>query len=568
MIVRLSDYMPLARSGDATPAVLEALIACRREKNATLLIDPGVYHFRADDALTREYYVSNNDGGRKAIAFPLIGFDGLTVDGRGAELIFHGSITPFVVDESKNIVIRNLSVDYPRPYYSQARVLASGNGCTDLSFPPDYPCRVENGKIVFFDPNEGWDTARLDHVLVTEFDERRAHRLVYLAYWDNPEKAGFLSGLARLVRAEQLPDGVIRLHGADGHTPGAWWLATHGSRHNPGFVIQKSRDVTLEDITLYHTASMGVVGQLSENITLRRVNTALRPGRLLSVNADATHFVHCTGTVLLEDCHLCHMMDDGGNFHGTYTLVDRILGAKTLVARIQHAQQQGVQIYRPGDVLALVDRSSLRRLAEITVDDVLLINERLIRLTFEEPLPACAQEGLAIENFTRMPEVILRGCEVAWNRPRGFLISTCRRALIENCVFSNMNQAIHLTGDANSWFESGPVRDLTVRNCYFRDSAYTDGPAIRIDPAVVQTEDNYYHGSILNENNLFESDVPRILYARNTESIVFRGNAWRHVRKSAPDQALHDRHADADRLCFRRMDSDSGRRSAAERLSG
>ena len=91
MIVRLSDYMRLCKDGDATPAVLEALLQCRREKNSTLLIDAGEYHFYPQQAMVREYYMSNNDGGRKAIAFPLIGFDGLTVEGGGADFFLSPS---------------------------------------------------------------------------------------------------------------------------------------------------------------------------------------------------------------------------------------------------------------------------------------------------------------------------------------------------------------------------------------------------------------------------------------------------------------------------------------------
>ena len=536
MIVRLSDYMRLCRNGDATPAVLEALLQCRREKNSTLLIDSGEYHFYPQQAIVREYFMSNNDGGRKAIAFPLIGFDGLTVEGGGADFIFHGKISPFVIDACKNVTVRNLSIDYPRPFFSQARILASHDGYTDLRFDEDYPYRVENGKLVFCDPENGWDTADMISYLVTEFDAERGipHRLVYLPYWEHPERAGFLGGLVRNVRAEALEDGVVRLYGEDRHRAGAWWVATHGHRDHPGFFIQNSRNTVLEDVTLYHCAAMGVIGQTSENITLRRVRTALHKGRLVTVNADATHFVHCSGTILLEGCHLCNMLDDAGNFHGNYATVERVIDKCTFVARLMHGQQQGVMIYRPGDVIALVDRDTLARVGEITVSDALMINEKLIRVIGEDALPGCIAEGMAVENFTQMPEVIIRGCEVGWNRPRGFLISTCRRTLIEDCTFANMHHGVHLTGDANSWFESGCVRDLTIRNCRFLGCGYTEGAAVVIDPAIKKRENNYYHGNIVIEDNLFESDVPRFLRAMNAENITVRHNRWRHIEQDLP----------------------------------
>lgn len=534
MIVRLSDYMRLCRNGDATAAAAEALFQCRREKNATLLIEPGTYHFYPDSAMVREYYISNNDGGRKSMAFPLIGFDGLTIEGSGAQLIFHGNISPFVIDACKNVTVRNLSIDYARPFYSQARILASKDGYTDLRFDEAFPWRVEDGKLIFCDPDCGWDTALSDHCLVTEFDreEQIPRRMVYLAYWQHPERAGFLGSLAKAIQAEALEDGTVRLHGVDGHTEGAWWVATNSRRDHPGFFIQNSRSTVLEDITLYHSASMGVIGQTSENITLRRVSTALRNGRLLSVNADATHFVNCSGTILLEDCRLTHMLDDAGNFHGNYATVERVIDAHSMIVRLMHGQQQGVQIYRPGDVIALVDRETLKRIGEITVSNALLINEKLIRITGEDELPDNIAEGLAVENFTQMPEVIIRGCETGYNRPRGFLISTCRRALIENCTFANMHHGVHLTGDANSWFESGCVRDLTIRSCRFLGCGYAGGAAVAITPEIRNRENNYYHGHILIEDNLFESDTPRVLIARNAEDVTLRRNRFHHIEQS------------------------------------
>lgn len=540
MIIRLSDYMRLCRGNDATPAVTEALFQCRREKNSTLLIEPGTYHFYPDYATVREYYISNNDGSRKSIAFPLIGFDGLTVEGGGAQFIFHGNISPFIIDACKNVTVRNLSIDYVRPFFSQARIIASKDGYTDLLFDENFPWRIENGQLVFFDPENGWDTAHLDHYLVTEFDKEQLipRRMVYLAYWQHPERAGFLGGLARSITAEALENSIVRLHGIDGHTEGAWWVATHGRREHPGFLIQSSRNTVLEDITLYHSASMGVIGQISENITLRRVNTALRSGRLLSVNADATHFVHCSGTILLEDCHLTHMLDDAGNFHGNYTTVEQVIDSHTFIVRLMHHQQQGVQIYRPGDVIALVDRETLKRIGEITVSDAQLISEKFIRLTGEDELPHSIAEGLAVENFTQMPEVIIRGCETGYNRPRGFLISTCRRVLIENCTFANMNHGVHLTGDANSWFESGCVRDLTVRSCRFLGCGYAGGAAVAITPSIRERENNYYHGHILIEDNLFESDTPRVLIAQNAEDVTLRRNRFHHIEQSKSLEAV------------------------------
>ena len=47
----------------------------------------------------------------------------VTVDGKGADFIFHGVITPFLVEGSENIVLKNFSIDWEEPFYVQAHVL-------------------------------------------------------------------------------------------------------------------------------------------------------------------------------------------------------------------------------------------------------------------------------------------------------------------------------------------------------------------------------------------------------------------------------------------------------------
>ncbi len=533
MNIYLKDYLHLAENGNSTPAVLEALFACRGQQNATLVLGDGCYHFWPDHATVREYWPSNNDGGRKPVAFPLIGFDGLTVDGQGADLVFHGGISPFILDGCSNVTVRGVSVDYVRPFYSQGKIVRCGEDYTDLTFTEEYPFTVEDGVLIFFDPESGISSRGLEQMtlLVTEFDAEKRIPAgdPYLMRWHAPKEANFLDFMTRTVRAELLPDGAVRLHGVTGHTVGNYWVCTHSKRDYPGFFLQNSTDTLLEDITLYHSASMGVIGQLCENITLRRVKTGLCGDRLLTVNADATHFVHCSGNLLLEDCSFTHMLDDAGNIHGIYTVIKDFPAPDTMTVQLMHFQQHGVLPYRPGDEIALVERRTLTRIATATVKDAALINEQLIRIQLTQPLPSAAAIGLGVENYTCMPNVTIRGCTVGWNRPRGFLISTCKPVLIEDCSFSNMYSAIEMSGDAGSWFESGCVQNVTVRGCRFSDSAYTAGAAISFVPMLPKGENLLYHSGFTVENCLFEQDTPRIVYARNTRNLTFKNNRWHKI---------------------------------------
>ena len=101
MIIHLSDYQHLFQEDDATLAVQEALYVCRKHPGSILKLGGGQLHFHPRYAFQKEYYISNNDYSRKSIIFPLIGMQDLTIDGEGAELLFHGEVLPFVLDHSE-----------------------------------------------------------------------------------------------------------------------------------------------------------------------------------------------------------------------------------------------------------------------------------------------------------------------------------------------------------------------------------------------------------------------------------------------------------------------------------
>jgi len=126
-IINITDFMTGIKSeNDVTSAVFDAMLKCKSVKNPVLVFPKGVYHFWPDKAFEKHYFISNNDHGLKRIAFPVIGMENLTIYGGGSEFMFHGRMTPFVIDNSRNITIKNLSIDYGRPFFSQGEIVAAG----------------------------------------------------------------------------------------------------------------------------------------------------------------------------------------------------------------------------------------------------------------------------------------------------------------------------------------------------------------------------------------------------------------------------------------------------------
>lgn len=494
----------------------------------TLLLGGGEWHLYPEHGFQKEYYISNNDYGMKSIAFPLIGKKNVTVDGEGARLVFHGHVLPFVIDGSEGVTVRNLTVDYAEPMYFEGKIVDAGMDFVEMEYDESqFHCDVVGRKLRFY--GENWENV-VEKALVNEFDPDFKGPVpctaTYFACTSLEKDTTFLSGLFRYLTASKPAQNRLRLEGELGfcHNVGKYWLCTHNSREFPGIFGNDSKDITLSHVTLTHTLAMGVICQVCENMTLDTVVAAAGEGRMLSVDADATHFVNCSGLIHMKDCSFENMMDDATNIHGMYLPVERKVDERRALLYFGHFQQKGVNIFKPGDAVRLVDNEVLQPYAAFTVKSSTLLSGQYLLLETEEPLPAELPKGHAFENHSRMPRVHIENCNSGYNRPRGFLLSTSKEALVEGCSFHNIDHAIALTGDANSWYESGPSAKVILRNNRFDNAAYSGGTVIVTRHWSPKAAGKAYHGELTVENNYFRLNGKRYLDVHDMESVTFRGN--------------------------------------------
>jgi hypothetical protein len=169
----------------------------------------------------------------------------------------------------------------------------------------------------------------------------------------------------------------------------------------------------------------------------------------------------------------------------------------------------------------------MQTVCEGVVAEVRVLNAQYFELRMKDAIPDGVKTGFAIANVTRSPEVVIRNCRTGNNRPRGFLFGTNRPILVEGNTFYNSSHAIHVSGDANYWFESGPVTSLTIRGNTFQNCGYADGAApINISPEVPKAREGGpgYHSGIVIEDNTFISPNPNQLTAGHVDGLVFRNN--------------------------------------------
>ena len=131
---------------DALPALRQVLKACEGQKNVTLLFPKGRYDF----------YAPVPKPSAENVAFQLQQRNGITIDGCGSEFIFHGWMQVANILESKNVELKNFSVDWDRPFISQATIAEVGDDHLDILIDArQYPYEVRDGKLWF--KGEDWE---------------------------------------------------------------------------------------------------------------------------------------------------------------------------------------------------------------------------------------------------------------------------------------------------------------------------------------------------------------------------------------------------------------------------
>lgn len=513
--IRVTDYGAVPDSGAAANgAFARALEACGGH-DAVIVFPRGRYDFHPDP------------DSEQTIAMALRGARNIVVDGGGSEFVFHGRMKVFHVEDCENVTLRNFSTDWDRPYISQGEFVAVTPQYVDLRIDrSQYPYVIEQGHIRF--TGEGWSAGVVDSYM-NIYDKATGT----IAYRTRDSHTGNIFN----GEAEQVAPDVVRFHGSILERevpvrPGQIITLYHGTYILTGIELCYSRDITLEDITLYHTLSNGVYGYRCENITLHRVSTTPRTekGRVFSTVADASHFTCCRGRILIDGCAHAGQGDDFMNVRGTYSRIESFKDRRTALI-----DGRGWTIGAT-DTLWVVDRETMRRGAELVVRR---INKRNggYEVEFSDTVPAEVSEGMFLENKTWTPELVVRNCRFEKkNRARGMLVTTPRRVVIENNYFNTAGAAILIEGDLDHWFESGSHTDLTIHNNRFvncctsgcetgdrwewGEAPITISPSFRPD----SPDSPAYHRNITICDNTFECFDAPVLFARSVENLRFERN--------------------------------------------
>jgi len=525
----LKDYLDEASAEDAMPAIRAALSDCARKNASTLVLPGDTLRIQPGQAFEEYQFISNNDPSLKRIAFQLQDVHDFTIDGNGTVLLFSGHISPFNLEHCSNVTVKDLTIDFKRAFVSEGVITAVGKGFFEVRFPNHYQMAFREGNLVFLDENQ--ETYPYSSLL--EFDPVRKEVAYHVHdYWIWTESS----------QAEEVGPGRYRFYRKDygDGTIGNILAFGASTRNNPAFTLLDCAGFNLTDVKLYNCCGMGIIAQSSRDIELLRLDVEPTPGsdRVVSISADATHFVNCKGYIRMVDCIFRGQKDDATNVHGWYMAVDKVLAPDRLLLRWRNSGQYGIRFVKPGMTLELVDSQRMETYALRTVKSVLHLNSEFTEVEFNEPLPEESKPGDVVAEDDGYPDVLISGCYIGNNRARGLLIGSRGKVVIEKNTFHTPGTAILFEGDGRYWYEQSGVRDVTIRDNVFDNCMYgsaTWGSAvIAVGSGIPDREHSRYHQGIVVENNVFLGFDRRIVNLYCVDGFTFRGNTIEFTDESYP----------------------------------
>lgn len=493
---------------------------------------PTTTHYTINQTIDKELYISNHDQTNpKKVAFYYENLHNVVIDGKGQNLVFHGTILPFVVKNCSNLTLRNFSIDFATPYLRQLQIteVDSLHNSVKARLYPEGNYKIHDNKLSF--TGEDYEEKPFGGMVFAP-NKHLAYRRADVPF--SPIK------IVELAPNEFYIEGM-------GKSPflqvGEPFVLRTYSRPTPAIFVTESKNITLENITVHNIQGMGLLAQLTENVTLDKFRVAIGEGseRFFTTQADATHFSACKGKIRSVNGLYEGMADDAINVHGTYLKVLTRENDRTIQAQYMHPQSWGFLWGKKGDRVQFVAAKTMESIGDKTykihqikaVDKPTEVGAKIFEITFDKPLPAEVNPDTpcGVENLTWTPKVLFKNNVVRNNRARGALFSTPKKVVCSNNLFDHTHgAAILLCGDCNGWYETGACRNVSIKNNHFVNALTANyqftNAIISIYPEIpnLEAQQKYFHSNIRIEDNVFETFDEPILYAKSVENLIYRNN--------------------------------------------
>lgn len=516
-----------------------------------LILDKEEYHFDKEYAYKKEIHLSNTDTMKfpvKEISILLEKTENLTIIGSPTKLVFNGDHMAIALIDSKNIKFRNISIEYTVPTVSEMTLIELGDDTKSAKF------KISDGQNYEIKDKDIYWYSQKDSKGNFYWTEKNAHRNYGInVTYPNKEMArayfSHQSPFENVLEIRELSKNIIEIHYKDYpiefEEKMIFQFNSNTERRTCGIFIENSSDVKFEEVNIRFMPGFGLLGQMSENLSF--INCQFKTDKnsefVTSSQADGIHVSGAKGKILIDNCIFDNTHDDPINIHGTYTKLETIY-SRSLELKYMHHQQAGFVQYHKGDKIRFIYQDTLLPVFEdiefTVVSNKIPVDNDLqkMKIEVEEDVPNLdINRGIVVENVSYNPEVTIKDSVFTNVFTRCILVSSSKTILIENNKFIKPTlAAIYISNDANDWYESGAVKDITIINNYFvidsiGRTQWKHAPAIYFDP-IIKKGEHSIHENILIEKNIFELYDDKALIAHNVGNLIFRENEVGNFKKN------------------------------------
>jgi hypothetical protein len=525
-IINLSDYGVISNSyHNASANVARAIKDAAVADSCIIRFPGGRIDLWPEGAERREYFISNATEDDSLSKVKTIGMlfenkSNITLEGNNTLLVYHGKMMLMAIDHCDNFKVKDLMFDFQRPTMSEMKIVSKSDSLVvaDINRDSWYAIEKQNNRHKLIWYGEGWKT---NHEHVIRYVPKQ-ETMYYESWKPFAESNVSETALLKVKFSGNFTGSKLNV--------GDILTIRDPYRDEVGVFNNRSHNVIFENLKFYYIHGLGIVSQFSENIFINRVSVAPRPGsgRVIAAFADCFHFSGCYGLVRIENCFTSGSHDDPVNIHGTALRIMKADSNKITVSFMHH-QTWGFNAFDTNDSIEFVNHKTLLPFGAAVVKSSKMISKKEIELELDRVVPKEWMQGDCIENITKTPAAIIRNNRFEHTNTRGLLITTRRNVLIEgNTFFRTGMHAILIADDCNSWFESGPVKNVIIRNNKFIDCGYNSAPddyVIFIKPETNNFEKaRYVHSNISIRGNEFQIFDAPVLSARDVKGLIFSEN--------------------------------------------
>ncbi len=513
--INVSDFGAIPGDGKNDRQAIQAAVdKCRETPGAELVIPPGVYDIIDKDAVKLMNDIMDGKMGRNpesvvytpyypySKGIDMTGLKNVTVKADGTTFLCTGWMEPVSINNSENLTIEGLTIDYKTIPHSEGKIVKVEKGYMDVELT---------------------DTQWLcDKMLITR-----------IMFWDLNKDRLLPQPVYFPRNTKKINDKTIRIFlKTKPEMLGTVALMNHTLHFRPAILILESKNIVLDRVTIHSQPGMGIVGHRSEDILMKGLRVVPAPGNYQSTNTDATHFTSCKGTIRFDGCMFEGQVDDATNVHGYYHRFTKDIGNNTYDIQLEkrwctHAAV--LDFPDAGDTVEIVKKRTLEVVEKMVVLKVdTFPKEWRSEVTFDHPLPGDKDDYYFID-VTQLPALQFVNSYVGSHLARGVLVKT-RNVLIENCTFRDgTGTAIHI-GAEGDWREGAGSENVIIRNNRMlrtgKGAGGQDGACgIAINVKAKDATVPGIHKNIFIDGNIIISeDVPVGISIMGAENVRLLGN--------------------------------------------